>query len=105
MLRDNISLNTVANSLAINKANGTCVEILNTYIFDKVKYVNFIKPGTTEVSKLTMKEFHHLYYYINSDFLKKVVIPSYNIAVQKGLVSVNANLEQPSFEVNHNACK
>lgn len=100
-MTEHIGINVFANSLAMKKSDGTCVEILHSYVYDKVKYVNFIKPGSCETRKLTMKEFNNLYQRIQPEHLKKILIPAYNIAVQRDLFSINTDVSNPDFEVNH----
>lgn len=101
MKQEHIGINAFANSLAMKKSDGTCVEILNSYVYNRIKYVNFIKPGTTEVQKLSLKEFHHIYQRIQPDHLRKILIPAYNIAVQRNLFAVDTDVDSPNFEVNH----
>lgn len=103
MRMEQLGITVFANSLAMKKSDGTCVEILNSYMFDKVKYVNFIKPGSCDTQKLTMKEFNHLFNRVNPAHLRKILIPAYNVAIQKNLFSVDTSVCDPSFEVNHRA--
>lgn len=104
MRMTDVSLTIKANSLAVNKNNGTCVEILSMYMFNGIKYVTFIKPGSSEAQKLTMKEFHYIYSRVNAKFLNEVLVPAYNMAIQKQLVTVSGNtIDGWDYQVDHNA--